>query len=286
MPDTPVEKAKVLLEALPYLQAFRGKIFVIKYGGAALAVEAHRKSVLKDIVFLSVAGIRPVLVHGAGKEISRQMEAKGHRPRFVQGLRVTDARTLQVVIRALAKVNRLLVSELRALGARAQGLMGHEARLIQAEPYSIAGEDLGFVGKVTGVHVGPIKRLLMLGNIPVVAPIGVGWNQKRYNVNADEAAANLAAGLKAEKFVLVTDVPGILRRPGRPETLIPTVTIAQARRLIRQGIVAGGMIPKTQACIHALEQGVRKTHLIDVAVPHGLLLEIFTDRGIGTEIVL
>ena len=281
----PARKADILLEALPYLQAFRGKTVLIKYGGSAIADSAKRRALLQDIVFLSVAGIRPVLVHGGGPNISKQMTRTGKPPRFVQGLRVTDATTLKLVIKTLSEVNHLLVKELKALGARAQGISGLESELIRAEQYTIAGEDIGFVGKVSGVNTGPVQRLLALSVIPVVMPVGSGWDHQAYNINADEAAAALAAALKAEKFVLITDVPGILRQSGNRHSLISTATVKQIGHLTKQGVISGGMIPKTKACIHALEGGVRKTHMIDVAVPHGLLLEIFTQQGIGTEIV-
>ncbi len=295
MPSTPpkspripaaiVRKADVLLEALPYLQSFRGKTFVIKYGGSALSDPARRRAVLQDIVFLSVAGIRPVLVHGGGPEISHQMAKKGKPARFIQGLRVTNAATLRLVIKALSQVNQKLVAELRSLGGRSHGLPGWESGLIRAEKVSIPGADLGFVGRVTGVNTGPVQRLLALGVIPVVIPVGAGWDNQAYNVNADEAASALAAALKAEKFVLVTDVPGILLRRNQPGSLLSHVTVSKAINLIQKGTIAGGMIPKSKACISALRGGVKKTHMIDVAVPHGLLLEIFTDQGIGTEIV-
>ena len=297
MPSTQakaVKKAAVLLEALPYLQAFQGKTFVIKYGGSALADPKLRQAVLQDIVFLSVAGIRPVLVHGGGPEISQQMAKRGKRARFIQGLRVTDRATLRLVIQALSQVNKKLVAEIQSLGARAQGVPGWESGLIRAEKYGVPGADLGFVGKVTGVNTGPVQRLLSLRVIPVVIPVGAGWDNQAYNVNADEAASALAATLKAEKFVLVTDVPGILlkrNRPGSPRPnprrggLLSHVTVSKAMGLIKNGVIAGGMIPKTKACISALKGGVKKTHMVDVAVPHGLLLEIFTDSGIGTEIV-
>ena len=284
IPVSVVRKADVLLEALPYLQAFRGKSFVIKYGGSILSDERKRRAVLQDIVFLSTAGIRPVLVHGGGPEISRQMARQGKSPRFVQGLRVTDAGTLKTVIQALRRVNRMLVSELRALGGRAQGLIGCESGLIRAEPYLIAGEELGFVGKVVGVNGGPIQRLLALGVIPVIIPVGVSWDHQAYNVNADEAAAALAAGLKSEKFVLMTDVPGILARVHDHRSLLSTANIRQIRNLIAKSAISGGMVPKARACIHAVQGSVRKTHIIDAGIPHALLLEIFTDRGIGTEI--
>lgn len=286
IPADLIRKADLLLEALPYLQAFRGKSFVIKVGGSALFDPARRRMTLQDIAFLSVAGIRPVLVHGAGPEISRRMSRRGTAPRFVQGLRVTDAATLKLVIQSLIAVNRMLVKELRSFGARAQNLLGFEGGLFRAEPFSMPGEDLGFVGKVVSVHAGAVQRLLVLGVIPVVVPVGSGWNGQRYNINADEAAAALATALKAEKFVLVTDVAGVLdsRRKSSPR-LISTLTIQEAKRLIQAGVIQAGMIPKSTACIHALQGGVRKTHMVDVAIPHGLLLEIFTDKGIGTEIV-
>ena len=282
---TAMKKAEVLLEALPYFQSFRGKTIVIKYGGSALSDPARRRSVLQDIVFLSVAGIRPVLVHGGGPEISQRMAKRRKEARFIQGLRVTDAATLRLVVKALSGVNKKLVAELQSLGARTQGLPGWESGLIRAEKYSIPDADLGYVGRVTGINTGPVQRLLALGVIPVVVPVGAGWDNQAYNVNADEAASALAAALKAEKFVLVTDVPGILLKRGSPGSLLPHVTVSKARGLIRKGVIAGGMIPKTKACIEALQGGVRKTHMIDVEVPHGLLLEIFTDQGIGTEIV-
>ena len=280
-----VKKADVLLEALPYLQSFRGKTFVIKYGGSALSNPALRRAVLQDIVFLSVAGIRPVLVHGGGPEISQQMAKRGRPARFIQGLRVTDRTTLRLVVRALSQVNKKLVAELQSMGGRAQGMPGWESGLIRAEKYSVPGADLGFVGMVTGVNTGPVQRLLSLGVIPVVIPVGAGWDNQSYNVNADEAASALAATLKAEKFVLVTDVPGILLRRNSPGSLLSHVTVSKAMNLIRKGVIAGGMIPKTRACIEALKGGVKKTHMIDVELPHGLLLEIFTDLGVGTEIV-
>ena len=285
IPPALIKKADVLLEALPYLQSFRGKTFVIKYGGSALSDPKRRRAVLQDIVFLSVAGIRPVLVHGGGPEISQQMAKLGKPAKFIQGLRVTDSATLKVVVKALGEVNKKLVAEIRSLGARSQGLAGWENGLVRAEKYQLPEGDLGFVGMVTGINTGPVQRLLALGVIPVVVPVGSGWDNQAYNINADEAASALAGALKAEKFVLVTDVPGILLKRDNPGSLLSHVTVTKARELIKKGTVAGGMIPKTKACIEALQGGVKKTHMIDVEVPHGLLLEIFTDKGVGTEIV-
>lgn len=281
-----IEKASVLLEAMPYLQAFRGTIFVIKTGGTALHVDRERRQLLQDILFLSLAGVRPILVHGGGVDINKQLKARGLAPHFVEGLRVTDKVTLSVVAKTLTELNRQLISELRELGGQAVGFSGARDRILEARRVSVKGRDIGWVGKIHRVHVKPIRQALNLGKIPVVAPLGFGAGGQTYNVNADLAAAALAGALKAEKFVLVTDVLGILRRQADAATLISTCSASQVKKLIRQGIVSGGMIPKTRACIEALRGGVRKTHMIHCTISHGLLLEIFTDRGIGTEMVM
>lgn len=279
------EKARVLLEAMPYLKAFQGKVVVIKYGGSALGDPAVRRGMLQDIVFLRLVGIRPVLVHGGGPDISRRMAARGHQARFVDGLRVTDAATLRIVAQALGAWNRLLVRELRALGGRAVGFASPSRTMLDTTRLRLRGESLGFVGRIVRAHPAPVVRAARQGIIPVVWPLGKGPDHHLYNVNADQAAADLAGALKAEKLVLITDVRGIRRDAGRHETLLPSVTAAEVDRLIAGGTIVHGMIPKARACVHALRAGVRKTHMIDVQIPHGLLLEIFTDRGIGTEIV-
>ena len=280
-----IGKASVLLEAMPYLQAFRGKIFVIKAGGAVLQEEKERRKLLQDILFLSLAGIRPVLIHGGGLDITRQLKAQGITPKFVDGLRVTDAATLSIVAKILAQVNRQLVRELKILGANPAGISGASDRILEAKRFLARGRDIGFVGKIEKVHARSIRAQLYAGKIPVVVPLGYG-KRSVYNVNADLAGAALAGALRAEKFVLVTDVQGILKRRNDPSSLISTCSAPQVNRLIARGIVEGGMIPKTRACIEALRQGVCKTHMIDMKIPHGLLLEIFTDRGIGTQIVM
>jgi len=278
-------KADVLVEALPYLQAFREKVFVIKYGGSALGDPALRRGLLQDLVFMSVVGIRPVLVHGGGSDISQRMAAAGQEARFVDGLRVTDAETLHVVVEALQGLNRTLVKELIALGGRAVGLAHTAKTPLTAKRLTIRGQDLGFVGEIIAVHPAPVLSAARRGVIPVVWPLGKDRAGRLYNINADQAAADLAAALHAEKLVLVTDVRGILRQPGSVESLIPSVTVREVDALIAEGVVVKGMIPKARACVHALKHGVRKTHIVDIKVPHGLLLEIFTDRGVGTEII-
>lgn len=278
-------KADVLVEALPYLQAFRDKVFVIKYGGSALGDPALRRGLLQDLVFMSVVGIRPVLVHGGGPDISQRMAAAGLEPRFVDGLRVTDAQTLHVVVEALQGLNRTLVKELIGFGGRAVGFANAAKTPLTAKRLTVRGEDLGFVGDIVEVHPAPVLSAARRGALPVVWPLGKDRTGQLYNINADQAAADLAAALRAEKLVLVTDVRGILRKPGNPESLVPSITVPEVDGLIARGVVVTGMIPKARACVHALKHGVRKTHMVDIKIPHGLLLEIFTDRGIGTEIV-
>ena len=278
-------KAEILVEALPYLQAFRDKVLVIKYGGSALGDPALRRGILQDLAFLSLVGIRPVLVHGGGPDISQRMATAGLKAQFVDGLRVTDAATLDIVADALQTLNRTLVKELIALGGRAVGLANAAKTPLLAKKLLVKGHDLGFVGEITDVQAAPVLSATRRGSIPVVWPLGKDRTGQLYNINADQAAADLASALHAEKLVLVTDVQGIQRQPGAADTLIPHVTAREVDALIKDGVIVKGMIPKAKACVHALKQGVRKTHMIDIKIPHGLLLEIFTDRGIGTEIV-
>lgn len=278
-------KADILVEALPYLRAFRDKLFIIKYGGSALGDPTLRRGLLQDLAFLSLVGIRPVLVHGGGSDISQRMASAGLKARFVDGLRVTDAAALEIVTEALRSLNRALVKELIALGGRAVGLAHTAKTPLVARRLTLKGHDLGFVGEIVEVQAAPVLAATKRGGIPVIWPLGKDRTGQLLNINADHAAADLAAALHAEKLVLVTDVQGIQRRPGIAETLIPHVTVRDVETLIKDGVIVQGMIPKAKACVHALTHGVRKTHMIDIAIPHGLLLEIFTDRGIGTEIV-
>lgn len=280
-----IKKADVLIEALPYIRKFHKKIIVVKYGGSILGEEKIRRGVLEDIVFLNFMGLRPVLVHGGGPNISDRMRASGKKTEFVDGMRVTDEETLEVVEEELKALNSLIVGELSELGAKCAGLSGKEYNIIQAEKKK-AKIDLGLVGDITGIDSRPIAEELRKDRVAVVLPMGIGKDKLAYNVNADEAASNIASDIKAEKMVLLTNVKGIMRDSEDPNSFISTLTIEEAKGLIENKIIQQGMIPKVKACIHALENGVKKAHIIDARTPHGLLLEIFTDKGVGTEIVL
>lgn len=279
-----IKKADVLIEALPYIKKFHKKIIVIKYGGSILGDEKIRKGVLEDIVFLNFMGLRPVLVHGGGPNISERMRQEGRKAEFVDGMRVTDKETLGVVEEELENINELIVKEISEQEAKAVGLNGRDKNIIQVEKKN-AKVDLGLVGQIVGIDSEPISEELGKDKIAVILPMGRGKDKKAYNVNADEAAAAIAVSLEAEKLVLLTNVKGIIRNPDDPHSFLSTLTIDEARGLVGEDIIQEGMIPKVSACMNALEQGVKKTHIIDARIPHGLLLEIFTDQGIGTEII-
>ena len=279
-----IKKAEVLIEALPYIKKFHKKIIVIKYGGSILGEEKIRKAVLEDIVFLNYMGLKPVLVHGGGPNISDRMRQEGKKTEFIDGMRVTDEETLLVVVEELQTLNKIIVQEILELGARAIGLNGKDEKLIQVERKK-AKIDLGLVGNIIGVNIPPILEELKKDNIAVILPMGRGEDKKNYNVNADEAAAHIAVGLKAEKLVLLTNVKGIMRNSDDPHSFLSTLTTEEAKGLIENKVIQQGMIPKVKSCINALAGGVKKTHMIDARTPHGLLLEIFTDKGIGTEII-
>ncbi|MFH0912837.1 MAG: acetylglutamate kinase [Candidatus Omnitrophota bacterium] len=279
-----IKKADVLIEALPYIKKFHKKIIVIKYGGSILGEEKIRRGVLEDIVFLSFMGLRPVLVHGGGSNISERIRSEGKKTEFVDGIRVTDEETLAVVKEELQKLNDIIVSELSELGAEAVGLSGEDKKIIQVEKKT-AEVDLGLVGHINEINTEPILEELKSDTVVVVLPMGKGEDKKTYNVNADEAASNIASAIKAEKLVLLTNVKGIMRNPDDPHSFLSALTTEEARVLIENNIIQQGMIPKVLACIEALDKGVKKTHIIDARTPHGLLLEIFTDTGVGTEIV-
>jgi len=281
--DEAIRKADVLIEALPYIKKFHKKAIVVKYGGSILGEEKIRRGVLEDIVFLNFMGLRPVLVHGGGPNISDRMRQSGKKTEFVDGMRVTDAATLELVEEELQNLNDLIVKEINELGARAVGLNGKDG-IIQAEKKK-AEIDLGLVGNIIGIDNEIILDELKKDKIAVILPMGRGKDKKVYNVNADEAAASIAVGLEAEKLVLLTNVKGIMRNPEDPHSFLSTLSIEEARGLIENSIIQQGMIPKVKACIDALSKGVKKTHVVDARTPHGLLLEIFTDQGIGTEIV-
>ncbi len=281
-----IKKADVLIEALPYIQNFYDKTIVIKYGGAAMTDNAIRRNVLEDIVFMSYVGMRPILVHGGGPYISKRLQDVGKEVKFVKGFRVTDEETMEIVEEELSKINREIVREIISLGGSAISLSGKEDHLIEVKKHGdIDGEDIGFVGEITKINGDVIQKMITSDIIPVISPIGIGKDGFTYNVNADQASAEIARGLGALKLVLLTNVRGILKNVADTESLISHVTLAEIGGLTESGILAGGMIPKVKACARALEKGVKKTHIIDGKIPHGILLEIFTDKGIGTEIV-
>jgi len=278
-----IRKADVLIEALPYIKKFHKKNIVIKYGGSILGEDKIRRSILEDIVFLNFMGLRPILVHGGGPNISDRMRQSGIKTEFVDGMRVTDEATLKLVEEELQNLNDLIVKEINELGAKAVGLNGKDGA-IQAEKKK-AKIDLGLVGNITGIDSELIGNELKKDKIAVILPMGRGRDKKVYNVNADEAAAWVAAALEAEKLVLLTNVKGIMRNPDDPHSFLSTLSVEEANGLIENNIIQQGMIPKVKACIEALNKGVKKTHVVDARTPHGLLLEIFTDQGIGTEII-
>lgn len=279
-----IKKADVLIEALPYIKAFRNKIFVVKYGGSILGEETIRRGVLQDLVFLSFIGIKTILVHGGGPNISEKMRKHGKKTEFVDGMRVTDAETLKLVETELNELNQLIVDEVKQIGGLAVGLSGKNEGLIKAKKIT-AKVDMGFVGVVTGIHTAIVEKKLKAKGIVVISPMGLDEKGVVYNINADEAASKTAAAFKAEKFVLLTNVMGVMRNPEDSESLIGTLHINDIKHLIEEEIIQSGMIPKVNACLNALRGGVKKTHIIDARIPHAILLEIFTDRGIGTEII-
>ncbi|NET36186.1 MAG: acetylglutamate kinase [Cyanothece sp. SIO1E1] len=277
-------RVRVLSEALPYIQQFRGRTVVVKYGGAAMKDSALKAKVIRDIVFLACVGLRPVVVHGGGPEINSWLDKLGIEPQFKNGLRVTDAPTMDVVEMVLVgRVNKELVALINQAGGSAVGLCGKDGNLIKARPEGQTG--IGFVGEVSNIDVQILESLVEAGYIPVVSSVAADETGQAYNINADTVAGELAAALGAEKLILLTDTAGILKDYQDPSTLLTKLDIQQARHLIETGVVAGGMIPKVNCCVRSLAQGVRATHIIDGRIPHALLLEIFTDAGIGSMIV-
>ena len=286
-----IEKAGTLIEALPYIQRFRGTTTVIKFGGSAMDSMTALRSALTDIVFMSVVGMRPVVVHGGGKAISAAMEERGLDARFVSGLRITDKAAIEVVRRVLdEQVNPELVNMLTELGAAAQGISGREVfrarRMTVADKDKGTTFDIGYVGEVVGVDAGPIEAALARAMIPVVSPLATGdADGETYNLNADVAAAEAAVRMRVAKLVFLSDVPGILTRAGDDASLLSTLHVNEVENLIHEGVIQGGMMPKVRGATKAIKSGVGKTHIIDGRLRHSLLLEIFTDAGVGTEIV-
>ena len=274
------DRAKVLIEALPYIQKYTDKIIVVKYGGNAMINEDLKEAVMGDIVLLSLVGVKVVLVHGGGPEITDMLARVGKKTEFVNGLRVTDKETVDIVQMVLAgKINKNLVNHLENIGGKSIGLCGTDGHLIEAKQLD---EKLGYVGEVTNVNVEPICDLLDHGYIPVVSTIGCDKDGNIYNINADTAAAKIASELKAESLVSMTDISGILRDKNDPSSLISKITIEEAPKLIEDGTINGGMIPKVECCIEAIKNGVEKVFIIDGTVPHAIVIELLTDEGIGT----
>ncbi|AFZ31417.1 acetylglutamate kinase [Gloeocapsa sp. BRSZ] len=282
--ETEATRVRVLSEALPYIQQFAGRTVVVKYGGAAMKDSSLKDKVIRDIVFLSYVGLRPVVVHGGGPEINSWLDKLGIEAQFRNGLRVTDAATMDVVEMVLVgRVNKEIVSLINRAGGSAVGLCGKDGNLIKARPQGQEG--IGFVGEVTNMDVSILEALVKNGYIPVVSSVAADETGQAYNINADTVAGELAAALGAEKLILLTDTPGILKEYKDPSSLLHKLDIQQARELIAQGVVSGGMIPKVNCCVRSLAQGVHAAHIIDGRIPHALLLEIFTDSGIGSMIV-
>lgn len=280
---TKAQRAEILIQALPYIQKYNDKIVVVKYGGNAMINEELKEAVMGDIVLLSLIGIKVVLVHGGGPEITDMLAKIGKRSEFVDGLRVTDRESVDIVQMVLAgKVNKNLVNLLQNKGGKAIGLCGMDGHMIEAK---VADERLGFVGEVTDVNVDPILDVLEKGYIPVIATVGCDKDGNSYNINADTVAARLAGELKAECLISMTDIVGLLRDKNDPSTLIPKVYVSDAPKLMRDGVIGGGMIPKVNCCIEAIRRGVKKVFIIDGRIPHSILIEVLTDEGVGTMFV-
>ena len=280
-----LEKANVLIEALPYIQRFNRKIIVIKYGGSAMVDEELKKKVIEDVTLLKLVGFKPIIVHGGGKEISKWVGKMGMEPKFINGLRVTDKDTMEVAEMVLGKVNKGLVQIVEELGVRAIGLSGKDGDLLKVEKKYSNGEDIGFVGDVKKVNADILYDLLEKDFLPIICPIGLDDEYNTYNINADDAACAIARAVKAEKLAFLTDIEGVYKNPEDPNTLISELTVSEAKKLISDGYIRGGMLPKLNNCIEAIENGVSRVHILDGRIPHCVLLEIFTNKGIGTAIL-
>ncbi len=280
--DKIYEKAEVLIEALPYIREFNRKVIVVKYGGSAMSDEEIEKNVIKDVTLLKLVGFKPIVVHGGGKEISRWVEKVGKKAQFVGGLRVTDAETMEIAEMVLNKVNKSLVAMVEELGVRAVGISGKDGGLLKVEKRYSDGRDIGFVGNITDVDTKVLSDLLEADFLPIVAPIGLDDNFETYNINADDAACAIAKAMNADKLAFLTDIEGVYRNPEDKDTFISRLTVTEANRLIEEGVIGGGMLPKLNNCVDAIENGVNRVHILDGRRPHALLLEIFTKSGIGT----
>lgn len=280
-----LDKAEILIEALPYIQRFSGKIIVIKYGGSAMLDDELKMKVIKDAVLLKLVGFKPVIVHGGGKEINRWVDKVGMEHEFIDGFRVTDGDTMELVEMVLSKVNKDLVAKVQSLGVNAAGISGKDGGLIKVKKKMPGGRDIGFVGDIVSVDTKLVEDLIEKDFLPVIFPLGMDEEFNTYNVNADEAAAAIATGLHAEKLVYLSDVEGVREDPDDPESVLSELFVHEAEELIEKGVISGGMLPKIQNCIDALKGGITRIHIMDGRIPHSLLLEIFTNKGIGTAIL-
>lgn len=280
-----LQKAEVLIEALPYIQRFNRKIIVVKYGGSAMVDEELKKHVIQDVTLLKLVGFKPIIVHGGGKEISKWVGKVGMEPVFINGLRKTDEATMEIAEMVLNKVNKSLVTLVQELGVNAVGISGKDGGLLKVEKKYSNGEDIGFVGEITEVNPQILYDLLEKDFLPIICPVGMDAEYNSYNINADDAACAIAKAVKAEKLAFLTDIEGVYKAPKDKDTLISELRVSEARELIGDGFIGGGMLPKLNNCIDAIENGVSRVHILDGRIAHCLLLEIFTNRGIGTAIL-
>ena len=280
-----LKKAEVLIEALPYIQRFNRKIIVVKYGGSAMVDEELKQSVIQDVTLLKLVGFKPIIVHGGGKEISKWVAKAGMEPEFINGLRKTDAPTMEIAEMVLGKVNKSLVQMVEKLGVNAVGISGKDGGLLKVNKKLSNGQDIGYVGEVKDVNPKILYDLLEKDFLPIICPVGLDDNYDTYNINADDAACEIAKAVNAEKLAFLTDIEGVYKDPEDPDTLISELTCEEAHALIEEGFIGGGMLPKLNNCIEAIENGVSRVHILDGRIPHCLLLEIFTNKGIGTAIL-
>ena len=277
-----LHKAEVLIEALPYIQKFNRKVIVVKYGGSAMTDEELKRNVIKDVTLLKLVGFKPIVVHGGGKEISNWVKKVGKEAQFINGLRVTDAETMEIAEMVLSKVNKSLVSMVEELGVRGIGISGKDGGLLQVEKKYSDGQDIGYVGEITKVNTKILEDLLEKDFLPIVAPIGLDENYVTYNINADDAACAIAKAMGADKLAFLTDIEGVYKDPEDPSTFISRLTVSEAKEMVEKGYIGGGMLPKLNNCTDAIEAGVNRVHILDGRKMHSLLLEVFTNKGIGT----
>ena len=280
-----MKKAEVLIEALPYIQKFNRKIIVVKYGGSAMSNEELQKNVIKDVTLLKLVGFKPIIVHGGGKEISRWVGKVGKEAKFINGLRVTDEETMEIAEMVLNKVNKSLVTMVEELGVKAVGVSGKDGGLLQVEKKYSDGQDIGYVGEITGVNPDILFDMLEKDYLPIIAPIGLDKDYHTYNINADDAACAIATAVGAAKLAFLTDIEGVYRDPLDKGSLISELTVPEAEELLGSGNVGGGMLPKIRNCVDAIKSGVSRVHILDGRIEHCLLLEFFTNRGVGTAII-